>query len=26
MAEEYRDIMLDSLSMFDDELAELYME
>jgi elongation factor G len=26
MAEEYRDIMLDALSMFDDELAELYME
>ncbi len=25
-AEEYRDIMLDALSMFDDELAELYME
>ena len=26
MAEEYRDIMLDSLSMFDDELAEKYMD
>ena len=26
MAEEYREIMLDALSMFDDELAELYME
>ncbi len=26
MAMEYRDIMLDALSMFDDELAELYME
>jgi len=26
MAEEYRDIMLDALSMFDDELADKYME
>ena len=26
MAEEYREIMLDALSMFDDELAEKYME
>jgi len=26
IAEEYRDMMFDSLSMFDDELAELYME
>jgi len=25
-AEEYRDIMLDALSMFDDELADKYME
>jgi len=26
MAEEYREIMLDALSMFDDELADKYME